>query len=65
MRIGDVMRTEEVLERYRDVLLADFELRDQLGDFAPRFFDGVDVTRYPVLADHVAKSPFEWKDAPL
>ena len=43
MRMGDVIRTEQVLERYRDVLLTDFEFRDQLGDFAPAFFDGVDV----------------------
>lgn len=43
LRLGEVMRTEEVLERYRDVLLTDFEFRDQLGDFAPGFFDGVDV----------------------
>jgi len=43
MRLGDTLRTDEVLERYRDVLLNDFEFRDQLGEFAPGFFDGVDV----------------------
>lgn len=42
LRLGDILKTEDILERYRDALLNDLDFRDQLGDFAPGFFDGAD-----------------------
>lgn len=43
LRHGDILRTEELLERYRDELLADTDFREQLGEYAPAFFEGIDV----------------------
>lgn len=47
-RSHEIVSTREILDRYKDVLLADPDFRRDLGRFAPGFLEGVDA-RFPCV----------------
>lgn len=51
MRTGDSVRPAELIERYKDVLLADADFQEQIGDYAPALFEGVDSRLHCVFIE--------------